>query len=123
MTHPCYSVASKKFRLDLEPIAMNQAKRYVRLDEHGVYRVGDTRVMLDAVVAAFHEGHSPETIHQQYPALSLEAIYGSIAYYLAHAAEVDAYLRRQDAEWARRRARTEAKPSAVVGRLRALREA
>ena len=101
---------------------MNQPSLYVRIDEHGVYRVADTRVMLDSVLAAFHQGHSPETIQQQYPALSLEAVYGSIAYYLAHAAEIDAYLKRQDAEWEKARTRAETKSSAVVERLRALRK-
>lgn len=99
---------------------MNQAEPYVRIDEHGVYRVSDTRVMLDSVVAAFHQGHSPETIQQQYPALSLETVYGSIAYYMANAAEVDAYLRRQDTEWQKARTPSEAKSSAVVERLRAM---
>lgn len=98
---------------------MTAAKSYIRIDEHGVYRVNDTRVMLDSVVAAFHQGHSPETIQQQYPALSLEEVYGSITYYLANTAEVDAYLKRQDAEWDNARTRSEAKPSAVVQRLRA----
>jgi uncharacterized protein (DUF433 family) len=102
---------------------MSQTKSYVRLDEHGVYRIGDTKVMLDSVVAAFHQGHSPETIQQQYPALDLEAVYGSIAYYLAHAAEVDAYLKRQDAAWESLRTRAEKTPSTVVERLRALRKA
>ncbi|MBI2803476.1 MAG: DUF433 domain-containing protein [Planctomycetes bacterium] len=99
---------------------MHQPKPYVRVDEHGVYRVGDTRVMLDSVLAAFHQGHSPETIQQQYPALSLEEVYGSIAYYLANTAEVDAYLKRQDAEWETARTWAEGDSSAVVERLRAL---
>ncbi len=103
--------------------AMTQTPSYVRLDEHGVYRVGNTRVMLDSVLAGFHQGYSPETIQQQYPALSLEAVYGSIAFYLAYAAEIDAYLKRQDADWEKARTRSEAKPSAVVERLRALRKA
>ncbi len=77
--------------------------------------------MLDSVVAAFHQRHSPETIQQQYPALTLEAVYGSIAYYLANRAEVDAYLGRQEDEWKKARARAEAIPGAVVERLRALR--
>ncbi len=63
---------------------MSEETVYVRIDENGVYRVGTTRVMLDSVVAAFHQGHSAETIKQQYPALTLEEVYGSIAYYLAH---------------------------------------
>lgn len=102
---------------------MSQPKSYVRIDEHGVYRIGETCVMLDSLVAAFRHGHSPETIQQQYPALSLETVYGSIAYYLAHAVEVDAYLKRQDTEWQKARSRAEAKSSAVFERLRALSKA
>ena len=36
-------------------------------DADGVVRVGGTRVTLDTLVAAFHEGASPETIADQYP--------------------------------------------------------
>ena len=31
---------------------------YVRTDEHGAMRIGDTRVMLESIVAAFDRGHS-----------------------------------------------------------------
>lgn len=99
---------------------MSENRVYVHVDEFGAYRVGMTRVMLDSVVAAFHQGHSAETIKQQYPALTLEEVYGSIAYYLAHAAEIDAYLKRQDAVWKQWLARSEEHPSSVVERLRAL---
>jgi uncharacterized protein (DUF433 family) len=102
---------------------MSQEKTYVRVDENGVYRVADTRVVLDSVLAGFHQGHSPETIRQQYPALTLEEVYGSIAYYLAHGAQIDAYLQRQDAVWQHWLNRSEQQPSAVVERLRALRKA
>jgi len=61
---------------------MPDTTSYIREDEHSVKRVGKTRVMLDSVVAAFQQGHSAETIAQQYPALTLEEIYGAIAYYL-----------------------------------------
>jgi hypothetical protein len=37
-------------------------KSYVWVDEHGVMRVGNTWVMLDAIVAGFAQGHSPATI-------------------------------------------------------------
>ena len=47
-------------------------KSYIREDEQGVKRVGQTRVMLDSVIAAFEQGHSAETIAQQYPAVTLE---------------------------------------------------
>ncbi len=101
---------------------MNE-KSYVQVDENGVCRVGTSRVMLDSIVAAFHQGHSAETIKQQYPALTLEEVYGSIAWYLANAAEIDAYLQRQDAVWEQWLARSEEQPSPVVERLRALTKA
>jgi uncharacterized protein (DUF433 family) len=102
---------------------MSEGKAYVRVDENGVLRVGGSRVMLDSVLAAFQQGHSPETIRQQYPALTLEEVYGSITYYLAHLDEVNGYLRRQQAVWQEWQARSEERPSPVVERLRALRGA
>ncbi len=78
---------------------MNEERRYVWVDEDGAMRIGNTRVMLDSIVAGFEQGHSPETLHQQYPALSLEELYGAITYYLAHTDEVHAYLKRQDELW------------------------
>lgn len=70
----------------------------------GGYWVAGTRVSLDSVVYVFHEGQSPEMIRQSFPALRLEQVYGAIAYYLGHRAEIDAYLvqARQDYEAARR---------------------
>ena len=99
---------------------MHDSKTYVRKDENGVIRVGQSRVMLDSVVSAFRQGHSPETIRQQYPALSLEEVYGAITYYLAHVAEIHEYLRCQDAVWEQWRSRSEEKPGPVIERLRAL---
>jgi uncharacterized protein (DUF433 family) len=99
---------------------MEALKNYVRRDEHGVLRVGNTRVMLDSVVAAFHLGHSAETIAQQYPALQLEEVYGAIAYYLANQAEVDKYLRNQDEVWKELREKTKTAENPVVQRLRDL---
>lgn len=102
---------------------MSESKPYVRQDENGVLRVGTSRVMLDSVLAGFEQGHSPETIRQQYPALSLEEVYGAITYYLAHREEVNEYLRRQDAVWDHWRQKSEEKRSHVVDRLRALKHA
>jgi uncharacterized protein (DUF433 family) len=36
--------------------------------------------MIDSVVAAFWRGDSAEAIREQYPALSLEQVYGAVAY-------------------------------------------
>jgi predicted acetyltransferase len=82
-------------------------------------RVGSTDVPLDSVVAAFHQGYSPEMVRAQYPPLTLEEVYGAIAYYLADRKDVDGYLDRQDALWARGRAQSDASPAPVVRRLKA----
>jgi uncharacterized protein (DUF433 family) len=102
---------------------MNAERQYVRVDEHGVMRIGNSRAMLDAIVAGFEHGHSPETLQQQYPALSLEEVYGAITYYLAHRDEVHTYLTQQDRLWEAWRARSAVRSHPVVERLRALRAA
>jgi uncharacterized protein (DUF433 family) len=95
-------------------------KTYVQADEQDVLRVGNTRVMLDSVVASFEKGHSAESIRCQYPALTLEDVYGAIAYYLANREQVDEYLQRQAAQWTALRDAAKQEPSEVVQRLRAL---
>jgi uncharacterized protein (DUF433 family) len=100
---------------------MNEERRYVRVDEHGGMRIGNSRVMLDSIVAGFEQGHSPETLQQQYPTLSLEEVYGAITYYLAHTDEVHTYLQRQAELWEAWRAKSATRSSPVVQRLRALR--
>jgi uncharacterized protein (DUF433 family) len=57
---------------------------------NGAYRITGTRGLLDSVVYAFLNGVSPESIVDSFPALTLEHVYGAIAYYLAHQAEIDA---------------------------------
>ena len=97
---------------------MHAAKPYVREDENGAMRVADTQVMLDSVVIAFEQGHSAETIAQQYPSLTLEDVYGAITYYLANRQEVMRYLERQDAIWNGWREQTARSASPIVQRLR-----
>jgi uncharacterized protein (DUF433 family) len=53
---------------------MNEETRYVRVDAHGALRIGNSRVMPDSVAAGFEQGHSPETLQQPYPTLSLEEV-------------------------------------------------
>ena len=102
---------------------MDEHQSYVQADQHGVMRVAGTHVMLDSVLAAFEQGHAPETIRAQYPSLTLEQVYGAIAYYLSHRPEVEQYPRRQDAEWGMWKARAEQQAAPVVQRLRALQNA
>ncbi|ETX08486.1 DUF433 domain-containing protein [Candidatus Entotheonella palauensis] len=62
----------------------------------GDYWIADTRVSLDSVVYAYWEGHSPETIAQSFSALSLEQVYGAIAYYLRHRKAVDTSIKKAE---------------------------
>lgn len=82
------------------------AKDYVE-ERSGAYFIAETRVSLDSVVFAFLRGESPEGIADSYPALTLEQILGSLAYYLANRDKIDQYLRqgREDFERLRQEAR------------------
>jgi uncharacterized protein (DUF433 family) len=97
---------------------MDHNTDYVRLDEHGVLRVGAGRVMLDSVLAAWDQGHSPETIRAQYPSLTLEEVYGAIAWCLSHPDEVAEYLKRQNRTWEEWRQRSEGATDPLRRRLR-----
>lgn len=102
---------------------MVQGKTYVRENEHGGLRVGELDVSLDSVVIAYQQGHTAETMQQLYPALSLEEVYGAIAFYLANQDEVHQYLQRQEGRWEQLRQAAPQKPSPVVARLRAVAQA
>ena len=70
----------------------------LREEPAGVYRVGDTRVLLEVVVDAFRCGATPETIVQSYETLRLADVYAVLAYCLTHQEQIDEYMRRRDAE-------------------------
>ena len=65
----------------------------------GGYYVKGTRVTLDSVVYGFLDGESAETIQENFRSLTLEQVYGAIAYYLGRRAEVDRYLTAQHAKF------------------------
>jgi len=66
-------------------------KQYIEKQEE-TYRVMGKRVSLDSIVYAFLAGQSPESIAQSFPVLTLEEVYGAIAFYLANRAAIDEYL-------------------------------
>jgi uncharacterized protein (DUF433 family) len=102
---------------------MIPSKTYVKVNDQGAFCIGLPGVSLDSVVIGFQQGHSAETIQQLYPALTLEEVYGAIAFYLANRAEVDQYLLQQDQLWERARELAARHPSPVVQRLRLLSKA
>jgi len=70
----------------------------LKLWDDGSIRVGGTRVLLDLIVRAFHEGRSPEEIVVSYPTLVLPDVYATITYYLQNQVELDAYLAQRETE-------------------------
>jgi uncharacterized protein (DUF433 family) len=67
-------------------------------DDHGRMRVSGTRVLLDLIVHAYHQGNTPEHIVQMYPTLTPDQVYLAIGYYLRHRDTVDRYIRHLDDE-------------------------
>ncbi len=69
-------------------------KEYVVKNESG-YHVAGSRVSLDSIVYDWRNGLSSDSIANNFQTLSLEQVYGALAYYLAHQDEVDTHLLRQ----------------------------
>ena len=96
------------------------AKEYVERREAGYYVLG-SRVSLDSIVYAFLRGESPEGIAESFPAVSLEQVFGAIAFYLANRDTIDTYLREERAEFARLREESRRKHPALYAKLEAAR--
>ena len=65
-------------------------------ERNGGYYIAGTRISLDSVVYSFERGNSPEAIQQSFPLLKLAQIYGAIAFYLDHQAEIQQYLKDEE---------------------------
>ncbi len=79
-------------------MAVVQGKTYVEYRNNG-YWITRTRISLDSVIYQFREGLSPQSIHQSFPLLTLEQVYGAIAFYLANRTEIDDYLATEEQEF------------------------
>lgn len=77
--------------VDFEPLSLNIP---LSEDSPGVFRVGDSRVLLELVISAFKQGESPEGIARSYRSLRLADVYAVISRYLANPAPFDEYLRQ-----------------------------
>ena len=100
------------------PVSMETAARqYVGFSDGG-YFVAGSRVLLDAVVSEFLDGRAPEPNQQPFPTLKLAEVYGAIAFYLDHQAEVNAYLQQRRADYEARRQASISKDQYFHRRLR-----
>src|SRR5260370_25320101 len=96
------------------------AKEYAEQCQGGSYLTGG-RVSLDSIVYAFLRGESPEAIAESFPALSLEQVFGAIAFYLGNQGSIDTYLRDGKAEFARMREDARRKHPVLYSKLEAAR--
>jgi uncharacterized protein (DUF433 family) len=76
----------------------SMGKQYVE-EREDVYWVAGMRVSLDSIVYAFLDGQTAESIAQSFPVLTLEQVYGALTFSLANRPAIDAYLRREEAEF------------------------
>jgi uncharacterized protein (DUF433 family) len=94
------------------------AADYVFRTPEGGWRIAGSRVSLDSIVHAYWAGQSPEAIAEDFPTLSLEQVYGAIAFYLRHRREMDEYLAAQEARWEQLRQESEAAHGPLLSRIR-----
>jgi uncharacterized protein (DUF433 family) len=93
-------------------------KQYVETRDGG-YWIAGSRVSLDSVVCSFLSGQSAESIAQSFPVLTLEQVYGAIAFYLCNRLDIDAYLAQGKRDYdAMRQAARDADPHVLpkIGR-------
>jgi uncharacterized protein (DUF433 family) len=104
-----------------------QLEHYFEFLGDDAIRIAGTRVGIETVVRDYDEGASPEEIVLRYPTLSLEQVHATITYYLAHRAEVEAYVahvrQRQHDDWQRQQRHPSAFVRALRQRLAAARQA
>lgn len=101
------------------PLVIEAQPLPLTVDSNGVVRVGNTRVTLDTIIAAFLEGATAEEIAYQYPSVGLPDIYAVISYYLRNQPEIEKYLqnRQKKAKTVRRQNEKRHNPVGIRERL------
>jgi hypothetical protein len=102
--------------LDFEPLTVAVP---LREEPPGVFRIGESRVLLELVLRAFKAGATPEAIVQSYDTLQLADLYAVLSRYLTDAAPFEDYLRQCDEAAAETRRKIE-ELQGPQGNLRAL---
>ena len=94
-----------------------ESKAYVESEGNEALKIAGTSVSLESVVCRFLEGASAEAIAHSFPTLTLESIYGAVAYYLAHREEVDAYIEQTLGDYESARLADRRNDSALIRKL------
>ncbi len=95
----------------------------LQADDQGNVYVAGSRVMLDTIVNWFKQGQSAEEIARGFDTITRADVYGVLAYYLRHQAEVDAWLADRARDLEEQRRQLEAAQGPRLTALRAKMEA
>lgn len=68
----------------------------LRIDPSGTIYVGNTRVMLELVIAAYRDGANAEDMVEMFDTLDLGDVHTILGYYLHHKDEVHAYVQERE---------------------------
>ena len=90
---------------------------HIEVDDNRVARIAGTRVkVVHLVMEKMANGWGPEELQQNFPHLSLAAVYAAFAYYHDHKSECDEQI-AASVKFAEQM-RTQSEPSPVAQRLR-----
>ncbi|HKQ72514.1 MAG TPA: DUF433 domain-containing protein [Blastocatellia bacterium] len=120
--HLCLMRSAGCHRIKLYSEVKAIEKSYVTKIEDG-HRLTGSRVSLDSIVYDWWNGLSPESIVENFPTLTLEQVYGAIAYYLANKEEVDAQIQRNREKFEELREQWRAAHPRLYEKLKAAAEA
>ena len=81
----------------------------LQVDAKGTVKIGNTRVTLDLVIAAFLDGASAEEIADTFDTLDLGDVYSVLGYYIHHKNDIDSYLQQRQHQADAIRAKIEAR--------------
>jgi uncharacterized protein (DUF433 family) len=79
-------------------LPLNDQPIPITIDEHGVARVGGTRIPLETIIGAFRRGASPEEIVHAYSALRLSDVYKVISFIIDNPGEIAEYMKEVSAD-------------------------
>lgn len=109
------------YTLSVMPVIETTQNVPFSITRDGTIRIAETRVSLDSLLHHYKQGATAEEIALRFPALRLADIHSSIAYYLNHEDELDAYLVRQGQDADELQQRLSADPAQQQG-IREMRE-
>lgn len=88
-------------------------------ERNGELYAGTTRVTMRSIILGWTQrSYAPEQIVQSYPSVSLEEVYGVIAYYLGHRTELDERFAREHEAFEQARQEQNAQDDGKVAEVR-----